>query len=281
MKKVALTALVTFVIGIIGMFILSGTNVSLGKNIKIDERKTVLTKSVEDMVINVDIGEVRIKESESDEIDIRFHGSIPKNMKDDISFTVEEKDSLVEVKIDEREDFFSLHIPFIHSDLDTERILEIGIPKNTLKTLDVKTDIGKISIKDLDVEKMKAHSDVGEVYVLGHNGVGTFQSNVGEVKLEKMSGKIVAHTDTGEILLSILDMTEDIELSSNLGAVNVKFEKEPANIGLDLTTDIGEVSISGFEGLGDRSSGSMITQIGSGGPQLKVTTDIGEITINK
>ncbi|XQY91786.1 hypothetical protein ACNRWW_20250 [Metabacillus sp. HB246100] len=108
MKKVALTALVTFVIGIIGMFILSGTNVSLGKNIKIDERKTVLTKSVEDMVINVDIGEVRIKESESDEIDIRFHGSIPKNMKDDISFTVEEKDSLVEVKIDEREDFFFL-----------------------------------------------------------------------------------------------------------------------------------------------------------------------------
>lgn len=279
MKKVALTAFVALIIGIIGFFTVSGNVFSVGRNASIDERETFTSRNIDSMIIKVDVGEVNIKESKNDEIDVHLHGSIAKKLKDQIGFSVEENGSTVEVNVSQRENTFFLQIPFINADFNSNRVLDVSVPKELLNKLDVKTDVGEIAINGIDVEELKAHSDVGEIYVNGFTGIGDFQSNVGEVELENISGKIKAQTDTGEIDLKVAEMTDDIELSSDVGEVTVSFAKEPNNIGFDLSSDIGEVSIKGFKGYDNNSSGSIVTQIGNGGPMLKVSTDIGEILV--
>ncbi|MBM7605198.1 hypothetical protein JOC75_003221 [Metabacillus crassostreae] len=279
MKKVAFTAFITLIIGIIGFFTVSGNVFSVGRNASIDERETVTSRNIDSMIIKVDVGEVNIKESKNDEIDVHLHGSIAKKLKDQMEFSVEENGSTVEVKVSQRENTFFLQFPFINADFNSKRVLDVSVPKELLNKLDVKTDVGEIAINGIDVDELKAHSDVGEIYVNGFTGLGDFQSNVGEVELENISGKIKAHTDTGEIDIKVEEMTDDIELSSDVGEVTVRFAKEPSNIGFDLSSDIGEVSINGFKGYDNNSSGSIITQIGNGGPMLKVSTDIGEILV--
>lgn len=279
MKKVALTAFITLIIGIIGFFTVSGNVFSVGRNASIDERETVTSRNIDSMIIKVDVGEVNIKESKNDEIDVHLHGSIAKKLKDQMEFSVEENGSTVEVNVSQSENTFFLQFPFINADFNSKRVLDVSIPKELLNKLDVKTDVGEIAINGIDVEELKAHSDVGEIYVNGFTGIGDFQSNVGEVELENISGKFKAHTDTGEIDIKVEEMTDDIELSSDVGDVTVTFAKEPSNIGFDLSSDIGEVSIEGFKGYDNHSSGSIVTQIGNGGPMLKVSTDIGEILV--
>ncbi|WP_226668983.1 DUF4097 family beta strand repeat-containing protein [Metabacillus litoralis] len=279
MKKVALTALITLIIGIIGFFTVSGNVFSVGKNTSLNERETFASSKIDSMIIKVDVGEVNIKEGKNDEIDVHLHGSIAKKLKDQMEFSVEEKGSTVEVNVSQRKNTFFLQIPFINADFNSKRVLDVSVPKELLNKLDVKTDVGEIAIDGIDVDELKAHSDVGEIYVNGFTGIGDFQSNVGEVELENISGKIKAQTDTGEIDLKVAEMTDDIELSSDVGEVTVSFANEPSNIGFDLSSDIGEVSINGFKGYDNKSSGSIVTQIGNGGPMLKVSTDIGEILV--
>lgn len=280
MKKVALGALLVFIIGIIGLFTVSGGAFSFGNNVEINEREIIPSKNIKEMKVNVDVGEIQIKESKNDDITIHFHGNVPKKVKEQLTFKVEEHSTSVEVVVSQSNKFF-MQIPFINSDISSERTLDVSLPKNLLDKLEVKADVGDIHIDHINSPGLTAHSDVGDIYVNQFKGVGTFVSNVGDIELEKISGKINSQTDTGEIDISLEEMTDDIELSSDVGDITVKFVNEPENIVFDLSSDIGDVSINGFKGFENRTTGSIITQLGSGGPLLEVKTDLGEITVGE
>jgi Putative adhesin len=278
MKKVALGALIVFIIGVFGLFSVKDSVFSSNKNVEINEYKTISSKNIKEMKIHVDVGEVFLKESKTDDIDIHFYGNVPKQIKDQLTFNVEEHSSSVDVSVSQSNTSF-IQIPFINSDINSERILEVSLPKNLLDKLDVKTDVGDLEIDGIDTRHLTAHSDVGEIYVNHFNGVGNIVSNVGDINLENISGQMNAQTDAGEIDINLDQMTDDIELASDVGNINVSFAKEPETISFDLSSEVGEVTITGFEGLGNTSSGSIMTQIGSGGPLLEAKTDLGEITI--
>jgi Putative adhesin len=280
MKKVALGALIVLVIGIVGLFTVSGSIFSIGKNVEINERETISPEDIKEMKVSVDVGEVRIKESESDEIDIHFHGSVPKQIKDQLKFKVEEHSSSVEVIVSQSKKFF-VQIPFITSDIYSERILDISLPKSLLDKLEVKADVGDLDIEGIDTTQLTAHSDVGDISINKVRGALNVVSNVGDIKLEKVNGKTNAHTDSGEVDISFDEMTDDLNLSSDVGDINVTFAKIPENIAFDLRSDVGEVSITGIEGFENTSSGSVMTQIGNEGPLLEAKTDVGDITIEK
>jgi DUF4097 and DUF4098 domain-containing protein YvlB len=280
MKKVALGALLVLIIGIIGLFTVSGGAFSFGNNVEINERETIPSKNIKEMKVNVDVGEIRIRESKNDDITIHFHGNVPKKVKEQLTFNVEEQSTSVEVVVSQSNKFF-MQIPFINSDISSERTLDVSLPKNLLDKFEVKADVGDIHIDQINSSGLTAHSDVGDIYVNQFKGIGTFVSSVGDIELEKISGKINAKTDTGEIDINLEEMKDDIELSSDVGDITITFVKEPENIVFDLSSDVGDVSINGFKGFENRTTGSIITQLGSGGPLLEVKTDIGEITVGK
>jgi DUF4097 and DUF4098 domain-containing protein YvlB len=278
MKKVAIGALIALIIGMIGLFTVSDHVFSYGNNVEINERETISAKDIKEVKIDVEVGEVQLKESQDDNIEIHFHGNVPKKVKEQITFKVEEDGSSVEVVVNQAAKSF-IQIPFINSDLKSERILDVSIPKGLLDKLEVQANVGDIQIDRIDTSVLTAHSDVGDIQVNQFKGEGNFVSNVGDVELENINGKIHAQSDTGEIDISLEEMSDDIELTSDVGDINVQFKNEPENVRLDLRSDVGDVTINGFESIKDASTGSIITQIGSGGPALVAKTDIGDIEI--
>ena len=280
MKKVALGALIALVIGVVGLFTVGGNAFSMGKNANINEQETVSAKGIKTMKINVDVGEVRIREGKGDQIDIKLQGSVAEKLKDQIKFKVVKSETKVEVVVRESNKFF-IQIPFVNSGIQSERILDVSIPKSLLDKLEVNTNVGEIDIEGVEPTELYANSDVGEIYVNQYSGNGNYVTDVGNIELENISGKTNAETDTGDIDIALIDMKDDLELRSDIGELKVTFAEEPGNIEFDLNSELGDVSISGFKGYKDSDSRSIITQIGTNGPTLKATTEIGDISIKR
>ncbi|MDQ0230826.1 DUF4097 family beta strand repeat-containing protein [Metabacillus malikii] len=278
MKKVAIGAVLAIIIGTIGMFAFGGNVFSKGENENIDERKTVNSEQIKEMDINVDVGEVHITESKSDNIEVHFHGHAIDRVKKQIDFLVNQDETKLEVKVKQNNKFFT-QIPFITSDLNSERILDIAIPKKVLEKLTVNVDVGEITIEDIDPKQMKAENNVGEIFVSKYNGNGLYKSDVGNIKLEKMNGKIKAQSDTGGIDINIIELTEDIDLKSDVGEIEVTIENDTENLAFDLSSEIGDVTVSGFDGYQNSTSKSIITKIGNEGPIIRAKTDIGGISV--
>lgn len=280
MKKVALGALIALVIGVVGLFTVGGNVFSMGKNANINEQETISANGIKTMKINVDVGEVRIREGESDQIDIKLHGSVAEKLKDQIKFKVVKSETKVEVVVRESNKFF-IQIPFVNSGLQSERILDVSIPKSLLDKLEVNTNVGEIDIEGVEPTELYVNSDVGEIYVNQYSGNGNYVTDVGDIELKNISGKTKAETDTGDIDIALTDMKDDLELRSDIGELKVTFAEEPGNIEFDLNSELGDVSISGFKGYKDSDSRSIITQIGTNGPTLKATTEIGDISVKR
>lgn len=280
MKKILLGALLAIVIGIVGMFSVGGNVFSQSHYVEIDEKKTLKANQIKELEINGDVVDVHISESKSDEIDIHFYGDVGERLKDQIQFEVEEKASKVEITVDQKNKWF-VQIPFIYDEINSERKLDISIPAKLLKTLDVKSDIGNISIEDVQPSNLIARSDTGEIDVQNFAGKGQFTSDIGDISLENISGKVKATTDTGEVELQLMNLSDDIELNSEVGDIKVVVRGEAKNLSLNLNSEIGDVTVAGFDGFQNNSSNSVITNIGAGGPIIKAKTDVGEIEVVK
>ncbi|MBB6453815.1 DUF4097 and DUF4098 domain-containing protein YvlB [Salirhabdus euzebyi] len=270
MKKVVIGALIVLIIGIIGTVSLGGSIFALGPKVDINERQSFDAEEIESVKIKSNVGDVRIFESDSNEIEVHIHGEVSKQNENKSTFEITQEGNTLQVTSDiHSKQFFS--IPFINFNMNDKQYIDVSIPKGLLSYVEVESDVGKIDIEEIEVTELFVSNDVGEVGIDKFVGEkATIRTNVGKVNVKSAVGKIEIESDTGEVELTMEAITEDVNIKSDIGEVVVNVKELSESLVLDLDSDIGDIDVNG----------PFVTNGNGPGPTLKVRTDIGEIEVN-
>lgn len=281
MKKVSIVAFVCLVVGAIGTLLFSDNVFSFHSEEEVSETKQFDGVNIRSIVTNMDVGDINIKESENNNIRVNIHGKLSKVKADDLEFNVEEKADTLRITIDQKDSFkFSLSslVNFNLGSID----LDIELPDKVFEKVEVATNVGDININEVRANELLITSDVGETIV---NQIAVQQasvkSNVGDIEISEATGAFDIETDTGEVELHMIEVTQDISIESDVGDIEVTFSQQPENLIVDLKSDVGNVHVEGLQGVKQDSGKAFYAEIGKGGPTLKVKTDVGEITVEK
>lgn len=277
MKRLAMLGVGLFIFGIVGLFLTGGFDYTTDGNLTVDEEKTLSSEHVETVTINVDIGKVTISEHESDDIHVRYRGNIPTNR---FNFAVEREEDHAQIVAQSKRSFFSL--PFITYNWNQKRNIDIMIPKNELTKIVVNGDATNISAATENVAELDVKSAVGKISITKFHGARLkVHSDVGSISVLDAIGNVDIRTHTGKVDLMMAEITQDIRLRSDVGAIDVGIKKVPESLVLDVDSDIGQVNVSGFTGFDNLIGKPLRASKGEGGPLLDVKTDVGSITIEQ
>lgn len=272
MKQFALIGVILFVIGLVGLALTSGSGFTSDT---VEAEKTVTTEGVETVEIKMDVGRINIIESNVDDIHVHFEGNVAKNR---LNFQANKKGNQVDIVAKSKRGFLS--VPFINFNLNEKRILNVTIPNDGVTKVVVIGDVTEINVGTENVNELVATSDVGKISVEKFNGdLMTLRTDVGAVNVQNATGEIDIQTDTGNIALTMNEITEDIRLKSDVGKVSVVLNEVPKALSLDLDSDVGKVKTSGLTGFDNLTGHPIRAKKGNGGPLLHVRTDVGSITV--
>lgn len=279
MKKLVMIGIALVVIGGLGMLMTGATSFSVGPKVQIDEEKQVNADNITNLDIKVDVGKVRIKESNGDKIDIHFHGKIENAKK---VFDVKNESGTLNVTalIGKNETF---NIPFVNIGFDYNKeypTLDIHVPKKTFEKIAMKADVGEFHLGDVDVKELNAANEVGQIVVEKFNGnLAKLSSSVGMVKVKSAVGEMDVRTETGMIDVTMEKITENLNVTSEIGEVKVALKEVPTDLKLDLESEVGRAKVKGLKGFENLSGGNIKSSIGEDGPTLKVRTEVGSISV--
>lgn len=148
--------------------------------------------------------------------------------------------------------------------------------------LTAKSAVGRVELSDIRSDRLKVQSNTGKVEVDGFAGNSLeIESDLGAVQLYNINSPIKVKTDTGKIELNADTIAHDTDLAADIGAIEVNLNEEPTALQFDLYSNIGKVSFKpGRADYEVNESGRLKGSIGSGGPVLRIKTDVGKITVH-
>lgn len=247
-------------------------------DVDVSEERVLNGKEIDQIQVKTDVASIKISESSDEQIHVFLNGSMDEKSKENYRFSVESHGNQAEIKFEMSENkkfgfFFFENNPF-----DTELI--ISLPTKTFKEVDVSSNVGEIEMETIRAEKLVVGTNVGNITLNEYIGKqAELKTDVGSVEINNAIGKMNIETNTGEIYLGMDKIDEDIDIKSDTGKVEVVVENKPNSLALDLKSDIGEVTAD-TEGISieEQMDNEIVGRIGSGGPKVKVRTDVGSIT---
>ncbi len=101
----------------------------------------------------------------------------------------------------------------------------------------------------------------------------------GDIELNNSVGKVTLKNSTGDALLRMNEVIDDMNIETSTGDVNVIIKEEPANLEVDLSASTGDMTTN-LELSYDRKSEHEIEgSKGSGGPEVYVHSSTGDISV--
>ncbi|WP_226036215.1 DUF4097 family beta strand repeat-containing protein [Aquibacillus saliphilus] len=280
MKKIALFAFIFLIIGVIGTLTFARDVFSIGPKETIDTEEQLDGNNITDVEIEMDVGKVVLRESDNDKVMISLNGDVSKKRAESIELDVSEEDGTVVASLKNREKFgFSIQNLFDFGDKGSV-VLVVSVPNKEYQSVNVSTNVGMIVVEKIHAQKFMAVSDVGKIVVDELTSEqASLTSDVGEIIVQDGVGAFDVETDTGRIQLNMLEVTENIYASSNVGQVNITVKQQPENLVLDLESDIGEVVLKNVNGFSNYSGKQLSAETGTKGPVITASTDVGKILV--
>ncbi|WP_373048316.1 DUF4097 family beta strand repeat-containing protein [Vulgatibacter sp.] len=142
--------------------------------------------------------------------------------------------------------------------------------------LDLETDTADITVGGMS-GRVRAHTDTGDIEV-ATSGRLDLESDTGRIRAAGSGGSIT--TDTGDVTLRLVDAGfGDVRVETDTGDVTVRV---PAGAGfvLDVETDTGEIVVEAG-GLYLREDDGVHAVVGGGGPRIRIETDTGDVRITE
>ncbi len=276
LKKVVLVACLTLVIGLMGIFTFRDRIFTIGAQENVTEEQIFNSKDINQIDIEVDVAEVVVEESQDSDIRIFLKGNVSKRMKENIDLDVQKNSNQLEIDLErEKRRWFSF-LPFDnHGSLQ----LTIQLPEKRFEQLGIESNVGEVSVNSGEFTDVIVTTDVGEVLLQDVTSeTATVTSNVGEVTVLKAVGSWDIKVDVGEVDLQLKKLENQVTVQSDVGDVSVQIAEVPTDYTLDLSSDIGEVKLTGFD-YNNGSGKEIYMEKGSAEPLLEVDSDIGDITV--
>ena len=281
----------------IGFLALNSKGYEISKNkdigsINLDEKSTEAIDSIDKIYITAPIAKVNIIPEDRDNVHVHYHGHIPNNIKTDL-VTKKVKNTL-EIRTENKN-----HIKIGFSNFNNlEIFLDVYVPNNYSKNMDIESDLGDINISDFNLDQLEIDADLGNIKVknidakeididadLGNVNIENINAekieidcNSGNIIAKSIKGDTKAKADLGNIELSYEDFNYNLDAVSNLGSITITLPKD-ANFNLNAKSNLGTVK-SDFPVTTTESSNTKLKgTVGDGGKDIILAVDLGSIKI--
>ncbi len=234
---------------------------------------TIDASDLEELKVDVGVGQVRISKSSDKNAEIKYKKTIRgksehvKEVADRIMIVTEAvgEKLVVEVKTNngDAKDFWEW-LSKEYNNINVSVDIEIKIPDN-IDAIDVNVGVGDIKINDL-------------------KGKYNLASGVGSVNMNNVSmkDKCVITTGTGDIDMNCdIEDADGLSVQSGVGSITVRLPRD-AQFDLDAAAGVGRIKGSLITPNKDTFVGDTLKQKVNGGSiDLEATTGTGDIIINK
>ncbi|MBU5441733.1 DUF4097 family beta strand repeat-containing protein [Paenibacillus sp. MSJ-34] len=230
--------------------------------------------------VKSDVPAVRIEPSSDRFAHLTMQSSAPKEFAEHFNVYYKETGDRLEVVVQGKNNRDS--IPEL---LDLIKVwkaeLHIQLPSDRYERIDVNTEIGKIEYSGLGAEQLAVKSEVGAIEVAdADTGQAAIHNSVGSIAVHNVNGVMDVTNQTGTVQIEVKNVEHNITASSEIGAVTISTERQPENVGLALSSEIGKINTNFAMDYKENSRTSVVGQKGSGGAKIQVDTSIGPIEVN-
>ncbi|UFJ39657.1 DUF4097 domain-containing protein [Brevibacillus humidisoli] len=295
LNEVFKVAFFVFLIGIAGsVYQYTKNQGAIFATVPIEQQQVVAGKNIQNIVVNGNTVDLNLMPGDSDQFIIQLHGNVSKHLQDDYELKVDTSNHSLNVSTNQKDQMFM--IGFHVSDVR----LDITVPQKMYERLTVDTATGDIAVQQLQAKHCVLSSDIGDITVRHLQGselsldtdTGSIDlrdfgsgdvaasTNVGDVSLQGISGKVTVDTETGDVDLQMAEVQGEITVETDTGDVEVDISDLPAALQVDLSASVGDTTVD-LPGMSYRTNTDhgVKGEIGTGGPLLKVTSEIGDITV--
>ncbi|MFB1049705.1 DUF4097 family beta strand repeat-containing protein [Paraliobacillus sp. JSM ZJ581] len=280
MKKIASIALITGLIGLIGVFIFRNEIFSFGNKEQLMDATDFHSNTINQLDIDVDVVDFEIEKSSDDSIHVLLTGYMNKQQKKKLDYQVYHENHKLFIKLNQSNKWwfnFSI-LPFQNN---RQLRLVLQLPDKHFEKLSLDSNVADISVNYGDFSTVNITSDVGDVEMENtKTSQADVETNVGDIHISDGVGRYDILSDVGEISLELMKWEDDVVIESDIGDVEVAIQQMPKAFRMDLTSDIGSVYTSGIrQDRGENNDGDVYLEVGTDGPLMDVRSDIGEIEV--
>ncbi|NMB07751.1 MAG: DUF4097 domain-containing protein [Tissierellia bacterium] len=258
----------------------------------VDEKAVENIDGVKKIYISTPIAKVNIIPENREDVYVHYHGYISHNIKTKLN-TGKVKDTL-EIKA-ENKNYTKIGFSNLK---ETEIYLDVYVPTNYSKDIDIEANLGDINISDFNLNELDIDADLGNIKAKNINAmeldidadlgnVNLENINVKNIEIECDSGNIVAKSikgnakvkaNLGNIELGYSDFDYNLNAVSNLGSITITLPKN-ASFNLDAKSDLGTIKTDFPVTTTEASNTKLKGTVGNGGKDVKLTVDLGSIKI--
>ncbi|NDI35227.1 DUF4097 family beta strand repeat-containing protein [Chengkuizengella sediminis] len=246
MKKIIIFAIIMGLIVFGGLFVFSNV-ISFFQGdselnlVDFEIEKSLSVGNIHNVQIISPVGKVQIVQSGGDQIQAQLKGKTTKKTENNYELDVQESDgqAYIEVKKSKGNLF----------DLYTEYDLIVKVPEAEFAVFQVQTESASIEMKSITSDK----------YVL--------KTVTGDMDVSVLQGAFDVRTDTGEILLELEQINDDIVGKSVTGDIIIKSQKSPEALQIDFDTDTGKEIID------------LPSYLTGKGPIIKLSSNTGDLEL--
>lgn len=277
MKKYSIVAAIFgLVIGVIGVVVYGLTHDNFS-TVTIDETKTINAKDINKIELESRLSSVHFYPTKSDVITVHLYGGTSEK---NIVLSVSTSGETAKIDIGPKNDSLFHFSPF--GFMTKQLQADVEVPQKMYSELKGHSQAGSITIEQISANHFDLHSSAGSIKANDLKGDVTAHSSAGSMKLINIEGKLDLTDSAGSIDVQLKAITHDIFANSSAGSVRIVTEQQPESLQLNLRTSAGRVDVNlANVSYKTKESERVIASIGSGGPQLKLQSSAGSISINK
>jgi lia operon protein LiaG len=145
--------------------------------------------------------------------------------------------------------------------------------------LRIRTTNGDIRMESIHMKQASATSNAGDIVVQWFAGeLLDIQTDAGDQIIREFDGRAQLESTLGDIEVMSSTVTSSLSVETRMGDVRLHMERLPEVFGLDLRSTLGDVTVRAPE-LRYEANGEHEVRgaLGSGGPQLQVRSNAGDI----
>lgn len=211
-KKICFKKGLFLVIAIVGVFVVSGCSKNT-QLVPILHETVIDATQVSELHITTEFTKIHIVPSNNNEIQMKLHGQITANYRDQVSLLVTEENQKVNIQVIEPKNYRNL--------ITDKHQLDIGLPQRIFDLINIKGATAEVRMNGISVEKFEINSNQGNIHLAHLDGEEfNINSTIGHITLEKINGDTKVSTEQGKVTfigefgegnLSVVTKVSDID----------------------------------------------------------------------
>ncbi|HLO11618.1 MAG TPA: DUF4097 family beta strand repeat-containing protein [Pseudoneobacillus sp.] len=274
MKKIVITMVLLFVIGVIGTLV----SVSASGGFSLDtynihDNAVVTNKDISKIEIDLSSSDLTVQPTSEDEISVELSGRISKKLKKKLKLDVNEKGETLKIGL-KGEDQFKFNVGVLIVDTS----VEVFLPEKLYNTIKIDTSSGDINVGNLKAKETVFEASSGDLTIKNLDSLNQrYHTSSGEMELSDVVGDITAESSSGDIIIQNFNSYGNIDASTSSGDITVGYKNTPSSLEFDFkgSSGEGEVTLDGatYE---DKSEHEIRGKVGSGGFTVSAQTSSGD-----